>query len=187
MLLDALQDFEWENDPAEVTFGEAGMRIKSLPKTDFWQSYRQDFHQDNGHFFFKKISGNFTITVCWRFMDISGFCQCGLMGRINQFNWFKASVMSDGPGSPFIGSSLTNFGTSDLASERLPTGTEEIWYRLQSKNNSLVLSYSLDGKEFYQIRLFEFSEDYKELQIGAYICCPSDKNFSALLDSIEII
>lgn len=38
MLLDALRDFEWLNEPLDVNFEEAGMRVLTHNKTDFWQS-----------------------------------------------------------------------------------------------------------------------------------------------------
>ena len=40
MLLDALKDFEWLNEPEEVYFGESGMKVKAMPDTDFWVNAR---------------------------------------------------------------------------------------------------------------------------------------------------
>ena len=35
MLLDALRDFEWLNEPLDVNFDEMGMRVLTHDKTDF--------------------------------------------------------------------------------------------------------------------------------------------------------
>ena len=46
MLLDALRDFEWLNEPLDVNFEEAGMRVLTHNKTDFWQSVHHRFGKD---------------------------------------------------------------------------------------------------------------------------------------------
>ena len=38
MFLEQLRDFEWYNEPADVSFDERGMRVLSRARTDFWQS-----------------------------------------------------------------------------------------------------------------------------------------------------
>ena len=95
MLLDVLKDFEWLNEPEEVYFGENGMKVKAMPDTDFWVNARHKFSKDNGHFFFKRGSGDFTVTAKWRFYRPEAFEQCGLMVRIDKNNWLKLSLMPE--------------------------------------------------------------------------------------------
>lgn len=54
MLLDALRDFSWYNEPHNVRFIEEGMIVEVAEQTDFWQSAAHNFHRDNGHFFIRK-------------------------------------------------------------------------------------------------------------------------------------
>ena len=42
MLLEALRDFEWYNEAADVAFGERGVRVTAAPQTDFWQDAVRD-------------------------------------------------------------------------------------------------------------------------------------------------
>lgn len=51
MFLEQLRDFEWYNEPADVSFDERGMRVLSRARTDFWQSLHHRFSKDDGHFF----------------------------------------------------------------------------------------------------------------------------------------
>ncbi len=51
MLLEALRDFEWYNEPREVSFSDRGVKITASPHTDFWQDTVRAYHKDNGHFF----------------------------------------------------------------------------------------------------------------------------------------
>lgn len=54
MFLEQLRDFEWYNEPADVSFDERGMQVLSLPGTDFWQSLHHRVSKDDGHFFFTR-------------------------------------------------------------------------------------------------------------------------------------
>lgn len=51
MLLDALRDFEWLNEPLDVNFEEAGMRVLTHNKTDFWAVGAPPFRQRQRAFF----------------------------------------------------------------------------------------------------------------------------------------
>ena len=51
MLLTNLRDFEWYNEPEDVSFEERGMAVLTKNKTDFWQSKHHNFKKDDGHFF----------------------------------------------------------------------------------------------------------------------------------------
>jgi len=186
MLLDALKDFEWLNEPSEVSFSDIGVKIRAHEKTDFWQDFRHSLHQDNGHFFYREMDGDFSMTVKWSFIDMSGFCQCGLMGRIDEANWFKMSLISETADPRILGVSVTNFGLSDWATQAVKAENGEIWYRIKAEKGTITLSYSLNGKDFHQVRMFQPLKDFEKFMAGAYICCPRERKFSALLASVEL-
>ena len=52
MILENLKNFEWYNEPANVTFGSHELEITAAEGTDFWQSKHHNFFKDDGHFFF---------------------------------------------------------------------------------------------------------------------------------------
>lgn len=184
MLLDALRDFEWYNDPENVRFTELGMEVSSRPKTDFWQSIHHNFRKDDGHFFYGRTTENFTLTVKWSFDGASLFDQCGLMLRIDERNWFKAGIMTETSAVPKIGSSATNSGYSDWALLEVPY-LNAIWFKLKRNGGDYIAYYSLDGNTYKQMRLFHLINDVPEVKVGAYICSPQHNNFSAILETLS--
>ncbi len=55
MLLDALKDFRWYNEPENVRFQEDGLLVDSLSETDFWANMAHRFNKDDGHFFIRQL------------------------------------------------------------------------------------------------------------------------------------
>jgi regulation of enolase protein 1 (concanavalin A-like superfamily) len=185
MLLERLKDFFWLNDPLDVCFNDKGMNVLSREKTDFWQAAHHKFCRDNGHFFYTRRQGDFSLAVKWSFPALRQFQQCGLMVRIDECNWIKASLMYDDAGTPRLGSSVTQMGYSDWASQTLEREVTEIWYHLKRVNGDYVVSYSLDGASFRQIRLVHLIHDETEVKAGAYACSPSLSGFEAVLEQID--
>lgn len=185
MLLDALRDFEWLNEPLDVNFDETGMRVLTHDKTDFWQSAHHHFAKDNGHFFYTRREDDFTFVISWKFVSSGQFDQCGVMLRIDEKNWFKASIMYDNPQQPMLGSSVTNCGYSDWAAMEIPHGIEEISFKVKRLKGDYIIYYSLDGLSFKQIRLLHLINDQPEVKIGAYLCSPQREAFEGVLTRIE--
>lgn len=185
MLLEQLRDFEWYNEPLDVSFDERGMKVLSRDKTDFWQSLHHKFYKDDGHFFFTRKTGNFVFTIRWDFETNGNFDQCGIMLRIDERNWFKASVMFENFRQPMLGSSVTNNGYSDWAAQDIPMGINQVWYKIKRINGDYIIYFSMDGIKFKQIRLFHLLNDFPEVKVGAYICSPQREGFEATLSQID--
>lgn len=185
MLLEQLRDFEWLNEPFDVSFEERGMWVSTHDKTDFWQSAHHNFKKDSGHFFFTRRSLNFTLTVKWLFENKGRFDQCGIMVRIDEKNWFKASIMYDNPQNPQLGSCVTNNGYSDWAAQKIPDGVNEVWFRVKRCNGDYLVFYSLDGVKYEQIRMLHLLNDMPEVKAGAYVCSPQHGGFEAVLAKID--
>ena len=184
MLLENLQKFEWINDPADVRFTETGMMVEAKGRTDFWQNKYRKIAMDSGHFFYAYKTGDFTLivrwTVQWTLEALSPFGQCGIMVRIDDKNWIKASVMGNK-----LGSAVTQSGLSDWAMQDLPDDTPQIWYKIKKSGRDYAIYYSTDGTTFTQIRLTSFIIEDVEVKIGAYICSPNQEGFKAVLNEIE--
>lgn len=185
MYFEALENFEWLNDPENVRFEEDSMTIYAKSGTDFWQSIQHGFKKDDGHFFFCRQNRDFVLTLKWKTFQFEKFSQCGIMLRVDEKNWFKSSLMDEKNGLCFI-SSYTINGHSDWAGLSLEEQRiSEIWFRLQRVNNDYILSYSLDGEQFTKSRMF-YMPDFGEVKVGAYIANPSGRSFAAELSSIKI-
>lgn len=184
MILENLKDFEWYNEPQNVIFGNQEMKIVAACGTDFWQSRQHNFMKDNGHFFYSRCNGDFTCIVKWHFDKAEEFNQCGIMVRADAQHWFKASVMSANKQSPEIGTVVTNQGYSDWANVPLPENTRDIWYKIVRQGKDYVAFYSLDGENYTRLRQFCLIRDDADVSAGAYICCPQNNGFEAVLAEI---
>ncbi len=186
MLLDALKDFEWYNEPENVCFPEKGMMVTSKSQTDFWQSKQHNFSKDDGHFFYIETASDFRLIIKWSFNLLEKFSQCGLMIRANPKEWFKISLLSDNKETYRIGSSLTKDGSSDWAINELTMPVNEIWYKLVRNQDEYIASYSLDGVKYHQHRLFYFPSKDGKVKTGAYIASPQTAKFNACLEILNL-
>lgn len=185
MLLDALKDFSWYNEPENVRFQEDGLLVDSLSETDFWANMAHRFNKDDGHFFYTTAESDFTLTVCTAAENYLPFAQAGIMARLDSFNWVKASLMDQGTPPAEIGSVVTQRGHSDWASAPLPYPLQKVWYRLKRKGGDMVLSYSPDGERFIKLRQFRLVANEAEIRIGAYVCNPVKGEFAARIEQVD--
>lgn len=185
MLLGALQDFEWLNEPENVVFRDKAMHIVAENKTDFWQSKHHNFGQDNGHFFFTRRNDDFSLLIKWSYVQSQPYDQCGIMLRIDNNNWIKASIMYDNPERPVLGTGVTQNGYTDWAAQDISLGVKDIWFKLKRSHGDYMLYYSLDGDCYKQIRVAHLLNDVEEIKVGAYICSPKNDSFEAILSQLE--
>ncbi|MBQ9271507.1 MAG: DUF1349 domain-containing protein [Alphaproteobacteria bacterium] len=186
MLLETLKDFDWQNEPQRVRFDDDGMYVVAKYRTDFWCCARYDFFKDDGHFFFSTAKDDFCCDLKWGFEQAGAFDQCGIMLRVDDKNWFKASIMYENKNTPMLATSLTNDGYSDLATLPLPQGATQIWYRLKRRKGCYIASYSLDGEYYSQLRKFYLINDTESVRVGAYLCSPQRDDFEAVLHSLTL-
>ena len=179
MILAQLQNFQWLNDPENVTFTALGMRTESKQGTDFWQNEAANVHKDNGHFFYLPKTENFVLDICWDCNIEGNFDQCGIMVRIDEKNWLKASVMFEDESSPSVATCATINGFSDWAIHKVEQIPEKVYYQIKRLHDDYIVYFSLDGECFEQIRLVHLSAAAGPVLAGAYICSPRNDNFSA--------
>ena len=187
MLLGALQDFEWYNEPENVVFRDKLMLVTAAAGSDFWQSRHHGVSKDNGHFFYCRKDGNFTLVAKWSYTQKIPYAQCGVMLRVDENNWIKATVMYDAPDKPMLGTGVTQNGYSDWAAQPITPDFDDIWFKVKRLNGDYLLYYSLDGEKFKSIRMTHLLNDMPEVKVGAYICSPQSADFEAVLSQIEFI
>jgi len=185
MKLENLIDFEWFNEPQNVNFADKEIKIVADQKTDFWQALHHQIKKDNAHLFYKTVSGDFSLNIQWRFEDASHFKQCGVMVRIDERNWFKASILAKDENNPEIGSCLTVGGYSDWAGTKLENMPTTLFYKIERKGDDFICFYSLDGQKYIRLRQFYLRGVEPEIKVGAYIASPQKEGFEAVLDDIS--
>ncbi|MGA7882471.1 MAG: DUF1349 domain-containing protein, partial [Terrimicrobiaceae bacterium] len=55
--------FHWLNAPGKWEIQDDRLSVEVSPNTDFWRKTHYGFVRDSGHFFFRQISGDFTVQV----------------------------------------------------------------------------------------------------------------------------
>ena len=186
MILEKIKDFEWYNEPQNVSFSDRGLKIETLPDTDFWQSADYNFFKDNGHFFYQKKSGDFVLTAKWFFPKTKDSAQCGIMVRCDAQNWIKTGLLSPSEYHSQLGVVVSSQGTSDWSNVDIPETATEVSFKIKRRGNDFVVWYALDDKTFRQARMTHLSKITPQMLIGAYTCSPKGESFECILEDIDI-
>ncbi|MBN2656159.1 MAG: DUF1349 domain-containing protein [Spirochaetales bacterium] len=174
--------YSWFNEPEYEVAGNR-LKITTSPDTDFWQRTHYGFRRDNGHCLLTAASGDFTLTVRTEFAGNRQYDQCGLMIRLDEENWIKASTEYETADHSRLGSVVTNKGYSDWATVDIYGGVTVMWYRIRKESQDFFLDYSKDGKDWHQLRIAHLHEAFSELYVGVYACSPMESSFTAFFDN----
>ncbi|MBP5399871.1 MAG: DUF1349 domain-containing protein [Alphaproteobacteria bacterium] len=187
MRLESIGNFDWENEP-DFNFCEDSIIIKSGKKTDYWQDIRHNINKNSGHFFYTDKTNNFTIIVKWKIPEnIPETAQFGIMSKIDSADWCKMSLTKGKDNKTYILSSVTNNNISDFCKYNTINQSPFIYYKMQVIDSIFSLSYSFDGTNFSLLRVFQFIKESQAHKIGAYICNPTEQDFKAVLEEIDVL
>ena len=185
MNFEVLENFEWYNEPENVRFDGNAMIVYAKYGTDFCQSIHRGYKKDNGHFFYGRKKGDLSLTLNWNVENLPQFAQCGIMIRIDERNWFKASIERETSSSFVISSSLSLQGHSDWSMSKIDKFDGNIWFKLVKVGDEYEVFYSIDGVSFIKFRTFYLSS-FEDVKIGACISSLEHEDFSAELLDIFI-
>lgn len=180
-----INGFSWLNEPSYRVDGDT-LHIQSSPDTDFWQRTHYGFRRDNGHCLLTPVTGDFSMTVRTRFEPNSQYDQCGLIVRIGEDTWIKASTEYETGTHSRLGSVVTNMGFSDWATVDIEGAVRLMWYRIQSRGKDFLIEYSADGTAWKQLRIAHLHGNSDTVNIGIYACCPTGKGFDSAFDNFSI-
>lgn len=186
MILDNIRNFDWINEPENVSFTESGLQITAQKSTDFWQNVDGGFCKDNGHFFATYQNNNFVLDCKWFFEQIKDSAQCGAMIRIDEQNWIKLGLLSPNIYNPQIGVIAANQGSSDWSMHDIPHETHTLWFKLKRCYKDFVAYYSNDGENYQTLRIIHLPKAIGALKVGVYACAPKDENFECILEEINL-
>lgn len=82
----------WLNEPADWSVDGDEIRAVTGPRTDFWRATFYDWTTDNGHFYSRTATGDFTAEVAVSAGHATRFDQAGLMVRADERNWLKTGL-----------------------------------------------------------------------------------------------
>ncbi len=174
---DSLSDkFYWFNEPGKFQVHD-GLEIWTDSNTDFWQRTHYGFRNDNGHCLLQDVTGDFSLTTQVAFKPQGKYDQCGLVLRLDEDNWIKASTEYISPENSKLGSVVTNLGYSDWATQDISPEVRQLWYRASKRGADVKLDFSLEGEFWQQMRICHLHQPSEKIAVGVYACSPLENGF----------
>jgi hypothetical protein len=177
-------DYFWFQQPDKFKTGN-GLEIWTMPQTDFWQRTHYGFRNDNAHCLFKKVAGDFCLTTQVEFRPSALYDQAGLIIRVDEDNWIKASTENMAGGANKLGSVVTNLGYSDWATQDIAADVTMLWYRISRRGPDFLIEASLDGSVWQQLRICHLHKAPDEIAAGIYACSPLENSFWCRFVSLQ--
>lgn len=175
----ASTEAKWLNPPKHWRMDGTSLACSADPKTDFWRRTFYGYVTDNGHFYYRRVSGDFTtvVKVSGQYHDL--YDQSGLMVRIDAENWMKCGVeFVDGHQNMSV---VYTRGFSSWATGRLPEGTSSLWLKVVRKGPALDILHSLDGTNFVESGV-GYLGTAGSVMVGPMCAAPEGKGFEARFD-----
>ena len=175
---------QWYNPPPVWNEQDGLIQVTSDAKTDFWRVTHYDFIRDNGHFYYQKVTGDFTTQV-----KITGeyqalYDQAGLMVRLDEQTWLKCGIeFVNGVQQASV---VVTRKYSDWSVVSLPENPESIWLRLERSVETVKVEYSLDGESYSLLRL-AYLTTANELQVGLMCASPDGDGFSVIFEEFKVV
>lgn len=164
----------WFNEPRHWHREGSVLTCVADPKTDFWRKTFYGYTTDNGHLFYRRITGDFTSTVKFEGKYQAQYDQAGLMVRLNPQNWMKCGIEFV-DGKPHISAVFTK-DFSDWSTFRLDAPPSPFWVKVVRKGDSLDILHSLNGTDFAESRLGYFVPS-ETVMVGPMCAAPEGKGF----------
>jgi regulation of enolase protein 1 (concanavalin A-like superfamily) len=168
--------FFWFNEPSKFQVGN-GLEFWTDPGTDFWQRTHYGFRNDNGHCLLRDVDGDFSLSAQVDFEPQGHYDQCGLILRLDEENWIKASTEHINDEMSKLGSVVTNLGYSDWATQDISSDIRQLWYRASKRGPDVKLEFSLDGDDWQQLRICHLHKPSEKIAVGVYACSPLQSSF----------
>jgi uncharacterized protein len=172
----------WLNEPPVWEADDERLRVVTGASTDFWRVTHYGFVRDNGHFYYDRRAGDFTVQVRIDGKYEALYDQAGIMIRVDSANWIKTGIEYT-DGSPHLSAVVTrDFSDWSL----LPLGSAgPVWLRLTKLDRAIRIQYSIDGISFAMLRLAYFPAS-DNLMIGLMCCSPEREGFSVEFSEFAI-
>ncbi|MEU8076428.1 DUF1349 domain-containing protein [Catellatospora citrea] len=87
-----LTGMSWLHEPGEWSQKDGVLRAVTELRTDFWRRTFYGWTTDNGHFYHRPVTGDFTAEVVVSATHTTLFDQAGMMVRADERNWMKTGL-----------------------------------------------------------------------------------------------
>ena len=173
---------KWLNEPTSWSKENGIIRITSDPNTDFWRLTHCGEIHDNGHFYYKRVNGDFTaeVRLDGDYRDL--YDQSGLMLRTDERCWLKCGV--EYVEETWHVSAVVTRDWSDWSMIALP-GTDPVSIRIKRTGAACEIYYATGGSTFTMYR-HAFLTETPSLDVGLMSASPTGKGFTAQFDHFVV-
>ena len=181
-------ELTWIRPPKTFSISPEKITITTEPNTDLWQRTYYGFQNDNAPVLQMKTSQKyFSFITKTNFASKTRFDQSGVVMYLDSDNWFKASVEYENEKIQRLGSVVTQNGYSDWCSTDISAEIKSIWFRFSRRESDYYIEYSMDGKDWKQMRIFHMFKGNEEISFGIYACSPGKAaSFDAEFTNMEL-
>ena len=174
---------QWLNEPLKWNEQENIIQVTSSQSTDFWRKTHYGTIRDNGHFYFEKITGDFTASVKVRGKYQDLYDQAGLMVRLDKENWLKCGIeLVEGIQQA---STVVTHDYSDWSIMPMLDNPDSIWLRIVRKAETIEVYYSLDDIKYTLMRMAYLTLN-EELEVGIMCASPEGEGFITIFEQFQI-
>lgn len=174
----------WLNEPPRWTLDQC-LRVHPAAQSDFWQRTHYGFRADNGHFLYAECAGDFRLSASVRFAPAHQYDQAGLMVRVSEEEWLKASVEYETEGPARLGAVVTHAGYSDWSTQDFARDSREIELRIDRERSTLIVHWRPPGGAWSQLRVAHLDAP-EVVHAGLYACSPKGAGFTAEFLNLRI-
>lgn len=178
-----MSKYEWLNPPASVREEAGKMIVRTKPKTDFWRLTYYGYNNDNGHFYYIPVEGEFEFEARISGAYVAQYDQAGLMVRQNAANWMKCGIeLVDG--ARFASVVMTR-EYSDWSTMPDLSKDAAVWWKAARMKDALEVSCSLDGKKYQVVRQGYFPPNVP-VHVGVMCASPVGEGFEAVFEGLKL-
>jgi regulation of enolase protein 1 (concanavalin A-like superfamily) len=174
---------DWYNEPAKWSAEDETITITADAKTDFWRKTHSGATNDNGHFYFQPVRGDFAADVRFTANYHALYDQAGLMVRLDEKTWMKCGIELFN-GVP-CASVVVTHDFSDWSVVPLAETPPVLWLRVTRHGSTIEVSYSLDGGAYTMLRQAYLTEA-ETVRVGVMVCAPTGEGFTATFEGFII-
>ncbi len=173
----------WYNEPPFWQETEDKIIVQTGAKTDFWRITHYGFIEDNGHFYYQEISGDFEMEVKITGQYQTLYDQGGLMVRESETVWLKCGI-------EFVEevqniSAVITRDYSDWSVIPLSSPPASLWLKLKRQAESVEIKYSFNGQDYQLLRLGYLTPN-TTVQAGLMCASPQGEGFLTTFEEFKI-
>ncbi|MFF5081730.1 DUF1349 domain-containing protein [Actinoplanes sp. NPDC000266] len=174
---------KWLNEPSVWSHENGVIRAVTELKTDFWRETFYDWTTDNGHFYHRPATGDFTAEAIVSAEHDTRFDQAGLMLRADERNWLKTGLEVTS-GEVQISTVLTR-DFSDVSMTPVPGFTGEIAMRVTRFGGSVAAHYRNGDGPWHLLRLGHLNLP-ATVDVGVMCCSPERAGLEATFRDFQV-